>query len=72
MSKKQPVFGYDHCLACGVCVQTCPVSCLSMDKVGIDKWNKRYPVIAAEGCIGCSLCVKACPMGAMEMEESEE
>lgn len=67
MAKKLPQFEYANCVACGVCVQDCPVSCLAMSLIGIDKWKKRYPTMAEEGCIGCGICAKDCPTNTIEM-----
>lgn len=67
--KKQPEFDYSYCIACGVCVQDCPVSCLGLSLIGIDKYQKAYPQMHNETCIGCGICANNCPMGAIEMKE---
>jgi len=74
MAKNNPVFDYAVCMACGVCAQTCPLSCITMDKVDVDVYKKAYPTLSdAARCTGCSLCQKACPVDAitMAMIESE-
>lgn len=71
-----PVIDPAACVACGVCVQTCPVkvieiqplakevvvSCHSKDKGPVTKKNCQV------GCISCGLCVKACPYNAIKLE----
>lgn len=48
----------DDCLACGACIETCPVSAISEqdDKV----------VISADDCIDCGACEDGCPVGAIK------
>ena len=66
---------YEKCVACGVCVATCPksiiklipydakhwVGCASSDKGAV---TKNYCDV---GCIGCKICEKACPNGAIKV-----
>jgi ferredoxin len=47
-----------RCVACGVCVKTCP-----RDAVAI--YHGAYAVVDKNLCVGCGLCVKACPAGVM-------
>ena len=67
MANQTPAFEYDKCVACAICVQVCPVSCLEMDLVGIDVWNNAYPRLTAETCIGCGFCARDCPTLAIVM-----
>lgn len=67
---------YEKCVACGVCVASCPkgiiklipydakhwVGCASADKGAI---TKNYCDV---GCIGCKICEKACPNGAIKVD----
>lgn len=46
----------DACIACGACVEECPVSAIS-------EGDGKY-VIDAEACISCGACAGACPVGA--------
>ncbi len=69
---KRPKVNYKICVACGICVAACPVSCLTLSKIGIDKLNKAYPEISENprnNCIGCSICFNNCPLDAIEMED---
>ena len=47
----------DKCVACGKCVEVCPVEAIS-------KGVKQY-VINAETCVSCGQCVDACPSEAI-------
>lgn len=48
----------DECLACGACIETCPVGAIAEkdDKV----------VINADECIDCGACEDGCPVGAIK------
>ncbi|MGN1398503.1 MAG: YjjW family glycine radical enzyme activase [Erysipelotrichaceae bacterium] len=43
----------NYCINCGQCVQTCPVSALSMVDSKV-VWDK-------DKCVGCDTCIKTCP-----------
>ena len=49
-----------ECVACGVCVKSCPLGALAVPK------GLRSEV-DAERCVGCSKCGKACPAGVIRM-----
>lgn len=68
MATKTPVFDYDLCISCSMCVVVCPVSTLEMNKTSIDQFKKIYPSRTDRACIGCAMCEKNCPMGAIAME----
>ena len=46
----------DECVACGACVDTCPVGAISLE----DK-----AVVDASACVDCGACEGACPTGAI-------
>ena len=47
----------DRCVACGTCIDECPVGAISEgDIYSID----------ADTCIDCGACAAACPSGAIE------
>lgn len=70
MSKKKPVFNMSECINCGICVQACPFSCLTMTLEGLQgKYKNVFPQLISEKCTGCGLCAKSCPMDSIEMEE---
>ena len=68
MVNQKPLFTYDDCSACGICIQACPVSALSLSKTHIDEYKKVYPELSGRPCTGCTLCEKACPMNVIIME----
>lgn len=70
MAGKRPSFDYEVCMACGVCDQACPISCITLSKGGVDAYKKMYPVLLPEPrCTGCAICQKVCPVDAIQMEE---
>jgi ferredoxin len=49
----------DDCIACGTCIDECPVEAISAgDAYSID----------ASKCIDCGACADACPVGAPKSE----
>lgn len=64
--KKNPIFDYDICIACGICAQACPVSALELSKTNVDKYKKAYPELKGS-CTGCGICAESCPLDAVEM-----
>lgn len=59
---------YSTCMACSICVQTCPFGCLVLSKIGIDSLNNAYPELKPDhGCTGCALCAKACPVNSISI-----
>lgn len=60
-SKPKPHIRYDLCMACGCCIQACPIGCLE-PRTGLGLANKDYPALVENRqCSGCGLCVTACP-----------
>ena len=49
----------DECVACGACVDTCPVGAISLE----DK-----AVVDAASCVDCGACEGVCPTGAIKAE----
>jgi len=49
----------DECLACGTCIDECPVGAISEGDI--------Y-VIDADLCTDCGACAEACPTGAIVEE----
>lgn len=69
MAKQKPVFLYEACIACGMCVTVCPVSALALSLIGQDDLKTCFPALTDRPCIGCGLCKKSCPMDAIIMED---
>jgi len=53
----------EKCIACGRCVQACPVSALSI-------MAGQKPVLERKKCIGCCCCHEVCPEKAINMMQS--
>jgi NAD-dependent dihydropyrimidine dehydrogenase PreA subunit len=56
------VVDQEKCIACGDCVDICPVDVYEMQD------EKSVPVNAEE-CIGCESCVEACEQEAITVTE---
>ena len=46
----------DNCVACGLCVNACPIDAIAE--------GNPY-VIDEEKCVGCGVCAEACPTQAI-------
>lgn len=60
--KKFAIVNQYVCVACGVCIKTCP-------KAAILVHRGCYARVNVEKCVGCGLCSKACPAGCIEVRE---
>ena len=68
--KKRAVFDFSLCVSCGICVQTCPVSCIELKEFSKPGDSNLYPALT-DSCLGCGSCERACPMGMIHMAEAE-
>ena len=50
------------CVACGVCIKTCPKGAISI-------YRGCFAVMDENKCVGCGLCAKACPAGCIAAKE---
>ncbi len=67
-SDLRPAFNRKVCMACRICIDTCPVSCLETASRGTDKDPHGYPYLAdTAACISCGQCAEDCPVEAVEM-----
>jgi Na+-translocating ferredoxin:NAD+ oxidoreductase subunit B len=64
----KPSFERKTCMSCNICIDTCPVSCITLAEP-VDRKNLHgYPYIKDEkACIGCGFCAEACPVDAITM-----
>ena len=53
------------CVACGVCLKTCPKGAISI-------YRGCYAKADGDKCVGCGLCAKACPAGCIDVKERGE
>ncbi len=68
-SEAKPVFKRKVCMACRICVDACPVSCIDTASSGTDRDPHGYPFLADEAaCISCNQCAETCPVEAVVMQ----
>lgn len=73
MAKKYVEIDTKDCLSCSICVQACPISALSLIKVGKNgKYTNMFPELIPGKCIGCGICAKNCPMDCISMRSEDE
>ncbi len=53
----------DTCIGCGLCVEACPVSCISLED---------EKAVIGGGCTFCGACVDICPVEAIEIIVEEK
>lgn len=46
-----------QCCGCGACVDTCPVSAITLKE---DEYGFLYPAVDEEICVNCNKCIKVC------------
>lgn len=65
-----PVYVFDKCKGCQVCIRNCSVQMIELVDMGRDEKNKpvRKVMFHYEKCIGCGACVSSCKFGAIYME----
>ena len=69
--KKPGIMG--SCAGCSVCLEACPVGCLSLSEPKFHGDIATKAVLAdPEKCLGCGLCQKACPIGAIRLLKKNE
>lgn len=68
-------FNYPKCIACGICVNTCPNDVLSIE-VGKDENSKKKKLLSYsidfQYCMFCNLCVEACPTSCLSFDQNFE
>ncbi len=57
------VVNQEKCIACGACIEICPVSAITAQA---DKGNKA--IVDADACIECAACEGECKPEAITME----
>jgi len=55
-----PKVNQSKCLACEVCIDTCPC-----DAIIISKKNGKAFILQNK-CVGCGACIEACPVKAIK------
>jgi ferredoxin len=61
-SNYRAVIDPEECIACGACIERCPV-----DAVAADENNDSKSLVERAKCIGCGVCVIGCPTDAIKL-----
>ncbi len=61
--KKKAVIG-KNCVACGSCIDICPLGAILI-------YKGLYAKVDKEKCVGCGKCEMACPAGIINILKSE-
>ena len=61
----RPVWAFEKCVKCGVCVVFCPEGCIEMQPDGL-------PLADMDYCKGCGICILECWTGCIEMKEESD
>ena len=68
MDKGIAHINYSICMACGICVQACPFSCLELNNTRVDSSHNAYPsLLPDQKCVGCGICMNACPVSCISI-----
>jgi Na+-translocating ferredoxin:NAD+ oxidoreductase subunit B len=64
----KPSFNRKTCMSCNICIDDCPVSCITLAEP-VDRKNLHgYPYIKDEKvCIACGFCAESCPVDSITM-----
>jgi formate hydrogenlyase subunit 6/NADH:ubiquinone oxidoreductase subunit I len=66
----KPEIALEACVACGICIDACPVGCLAMSEQPRNKGVDAYPYLKdARACIGCGFCSQECPLDVTVMQK---
>jgi electron transport complex protein RnfB len=69
---ERPQFDRKTCMSCRICIDACPVHCLSLADAASHDDPHGYPYMAEEKqCIGCGFCARECPVEAITMSASK-
>lgn len=60
--KKKAYVDKNFCVACGTCVNVCPIN-------AIDVKNGIFAEVNIDKCVGCGKCSKVCPATTIEIRE---
>jgi len=58
----------EECIACGNCVETCPINAIKM----VDNNGEDKPQIDKEFCLGCGVCSSQCTNNALQLVTREK
>ena len=68
----KPIWDYDSCVACNICVMACPTGVIALQFPNGDRRRDSLPYLQnAKNFIGCSFCADSCPTDAIMMQSVE-
>lgn len=71
-SKEKDYYHFpSHCKGCGLCVEKCPVKCLSFSKEKINYFGAPVPQVDISKCIACKICEDLCPDMAIKVDKKK-
>ena len=56
------------CKSCGLCIEKCPVKCLSFDDENVEYLGLPAVKCDVEKCIACKTCEMSCPDCAIRVD----
>ena len=65
-ARPKPTIDGKVCTGCSLCIENCPVNCLSLRKEE-GAIQEIAGLETEEKCIGCCICRDTCPNGAIRM-----
>jgi len=69
--KEIPSFTIKKCNSCIICIDVCPVDCLSMSVASGGIPNHKYPcLLNSSACTSCGSCAMECPTEAITMQQA--
>ncbi|MBI9084624.1 MAG: 4Fe-4S binding protein [Desulfobacterales bacterium] len=70
---EKPVIDRKKCISCNICIDACPVRCLSKTFTPEPVDKAVYPELVRDrDCIACGICATDCPVGAIVMKAPVE
>lgn len=66
-SKLVALFDEEICTGCEVCIEFCPVDCITVVRNPNPEILTNICRVIEEPCTGCTLCVKECPWECIAM-----
>ncbi len=63
----------NSCIACGKCVNACPIGAIELVKINdASELNRKRAKINEEICLGCGICVRSCHKNSIFLQRRKE